>query len=91
MATVRFTGHLKRFFPDLNNGERVEGATVAEVVAALDQRHPGLAGYLVNDHGALRQHVNIFIGEHLIQDKERLGDPVDADSTVFIMQALSGG
>lgn len=91
MPQVRFTYHLKRFFPALENGERVDGATVAEVVAALEARHPGLAHYLTDERGALRKHVNIFIGEALIVDADRLSDAVPENGTVFIMQALSGG
>ena len=91
MAQVRFTNHLKRFFPDLSNGERIDGRTVAEVVAGLEARHPGIASYLIDERGVLRKHVNIFIGDTLISDKEHLQDAVTPDSLIFIMQALSGG
>lgn len=91
MAQVRFTSHLKRFFPDLTNGEVVPGGTVSEVVAALDERHPGLGSYLVDERGALRKHVNIFVGDTLVSDPERLQDPVTSDTLLYIFQALSGG
>ena len=41
--------------------------------------------------GALRKHVNIFIGDELIRDKRALSDAVSAETRVYIMQALSGG
>lgn len=91
MPTVKFTRHLVRFFPDLQDEVRVEAGTVAEVVAALDARYPGLAGYIVDDTGALRKHVHIFLGEDLVVDRTSLSDPVAADGRVFIFQALSGG
>ena len=91
MAQVRFTNHLKRFFPTLTNGEKIAGNTVAEIVTALDARYPGLGSYIVDERGALRKHVNIFIGDTLISDKECLQDPVNDSTTLFIMQALSGG
>ncbi|HEX9922160.1 MAG TPA: MoaD/ThiS family protein [Anaerolineae bacterium] len=90
MPYVKFTSHLRRFFPDLGEGD-VAGRTVAEVVEALDEHYPGLAGYLVDERGALRRHVNIFVGNQLIRDREQLQDPVAADDKVFIFQALSGG
>jgi sulfur-carrier protein len=90
MALVKFTPNLKRFFPDLCEIE-VEGANVAEIVAAVDSRWEGLADYIVDENGALRKHVNIFIGEDLIHDKQKLSDAVSKNSRVFIMQALSGG
>lgn len=91
MARVRFTSHLKRFFPDLVNNVTIEGNTVAEIVAELDTRHPGLGSYLVDERGALRKHVNIFIGDTLISDHKHLQDPVTSDTMLYIFQALSGG
>lgn len=90
MPRVQFTRHLVRFFPRLEDGE-FEGATVAEVVASLDRRHPGLAGYLVDDRGRLRQHVNIFLGDERVADRERLSDAVGPGVVVSVFQALSGG
>jgi hypothetical protein len=91
MAQVRFTRHLSRYFPDLAEREMVSANSVAGVVAALDERHPGLGAYIVDEGGALRKHVNIFIGQELIHDRKRLSDPVAEDDQVFIFQALSGG
>ena len=50
MPHVQFTRHLSVHFPDLQDFE-VEGTSLAEVVAALDRRQPGLAAYLVDDRG----------------------------------------
>lgn len=93
MPTVRFTRHLQRFFPDLraDEGERVPGGTVAEVVAALDARHPGLARYLVDDAGRLRRHVNIFKDGDMLADRHGLGDAVSDGTELLVVQALSGG
>ena len=90
MPSVKFTNHLQRFFPTLKE-VTVEGRTVADVVAAVDKQYPGLADYIVDERGALRKHVNIFIGEDLIHDREKLSDAVENTSRVFVFQALSGG
>ena len=90
MAQVKFTPNLKRFFPDLCECE-IEAGTVAAVVAAVDQRWRGLGDYIIDEQGALRKHVNIFIGDELLRDKRTLSDRVRADSKIFIVQALSGG
>jgi sulfur-carrier protein len=90
MPRVKFTKHLYRFFPDLNE-LTVEGNTVAHVVSALDERFPGLAAYIVDEHGTLRKHVNIFIGDEMIFDREKLSDSLTEADQVFIFQALSGG
>lgn len=91
MPSVRFTSHLQKFFPTLQQNIYVEGQTAAEVVAALERRYPGFASYVVDERGALRKHVNIFIGQDMIADRLRLQDAVSDDKTLFIMQALSGG
>ena len=90
MPHVKFTSHLYRYFPGLKEMD-VEGSTVAEVVAALDRRFPGLADYIVDERGALRKHVNIFVEEEMVVDRERLQDALTTHSRVFIFQALSGG
>ena len=90
MPHVAFTRHLQRFFPDLAEGE-VPGTTVRELIDELERRHPGLASYLTDETGRLRRHVNIFVGEEPIRDRERLGDRLGPDENVFILQALSGG
>jgi len=90
MPTVRFTRHLRRFFPDLEEIE-VEGETVAEAVAALDASYPGLRDYVVDERGRLRKHVNIFVGDEIVADRETLSDPIAPEDEIFIMQALSGG
>ncbi len=90
MPHVTFTPHLRRFFPTLTDGP-VPGATVREILDELEKRYPGFAGYVVDETGRLRRHVNVFVGEEPICDREALGDRVGDGDTVFIVQALSGG
>jgi len=90
MAYIKFTPNLKRFFPDLTEIE-VDAETVSEVITQVDNRWRGLADYIVDEQGALRKHVNIFVGDELIRDKTGLTDAVNADTRIYIMQALSGG
>jgi len=90
MPTVQFTRHLLRFFPTLGTTE-VDAATVAEIIPELERLHPGLADYLVDERGALRKHVNIFIGDTLVRDRDALSDAVSPDSQIYVIQALSGG
>jgi molybdopterin synthase sulfur carrier subunit len=90
MPHVSFTRHLLRFFPHLSEGE-VPGATVREVVDELDRRYPGFLAFVVDETGRLRRHVNVFVGDAPICDRETLADKVSPDDRVFILQALSGG
>ena len=90
MAHVKFTPNLTRFFPDLRACD-IDATTVADIVTAVDQRWRGLGDYIVDEQGALRKHVNIFVGDELIRDKQTLSDKISADTRIYIMQALSGG
>lgn len=90
MAQIRFTSALKRFYPNLGP-LKIEANTIAELIPKIEARFPGLSDYLVDEQGALRKHVNIYIGEHLIKDREQLQDDLKAEDEVLIFQALSGG
>jgi molybdopterin synthase sulfur carrier subunit len=92
MVKVELTPHLFTFFPDLKGRELlVEAESVAQVVRELDRLAPGIGSYVCDERGSLRTHVNIFVGENRINDRQRLTDPVPSGSCVYIMQALSGG
>jgi len=90
MAHVAFTPHLSRYFPELRSAE-VEAGTVAELVAGLERAHPGLASYLVDERGRLRQHVNVFVDGRRVHDRDGLQDALRRESQVYVAQALSGG
>lgn len=89
MARVLFTPHLERFL-DCPPGD-AEGKTLAQVIAAVCAEHPRLRGYILDDQGALRTHVTIFVDGTMVRDRQSLSDPVGTGSEVYVMQALSGG
>lgn len=91
MPSIKFTTHLQRFFPDLKQNMWIPGKSVAEIITGLNDQYPGLADYIVDERGTLRKHVNIFINDELIHDRQRLSDTVQDEQQVFIFQALSGG
>ena len=89
MPSVSFTQNLQRHVSAPRSF--VEGATVREALDAVFLKNPVLRGYVLDDQGALRHHMVIFIGGRQILDREGLSDPVGADADVYVMQALSGG
>jgi hypothetical protein len=83
---------LLTLFPQLAGGPiEVQAATVAEVVQRLNELAPGVAFYICDELGRLRQHVNVFVAGEMIYDRRGLSDVVEANTRVFIAQALSGG
>ena len=92
MPKVELARHLLRFFPQLEGRTiEVQAATVAEAVRAVDALAPGFAGYVVDERGALRRHVNAFVGQRIVVDRATLADPLAPSDTLYVFQALSGG
>ncbi len=89
MPTVSFTPNLSRHL-DCPSIE-VSPGTVAEALEAVFEQNPRLRSYIVDDQGRLRQHVIVFVGGDLIDDRIRLTDQVSVNQDIFVMQALSGG
>ena len=90
MASVIFTRHLIRYFPDLQDAD-FEGEDLLSVIQTIEQQHPGFSEYIVDEQGRLRKHVNIFIDSEPITDRVHLSDQITPQSTIHFIQALSGG
>lgn len=89
MATVSFTPQLERFLPAPT--VVAAGATLHEVLSAVFAEHQTLKGYILDDQGAVRQHVAIFINGGLAVDRLKLSDPIEPNDEIYILQALTGG
>ena len=68
-----------------------DGATIAEVLTDLDQRHPGIAGQLYNDDGTLHRFVNVYLNDEDIRFLGSLEAEVQDDDVVAILPAVAGG
>lgn len=89
MVRVSFTPHLHRFLDA--PARTVEATTVADALAQVFVDNPRLRGYILDERGAVRQHVTIFVNDTPIRDRRMLSDVIASDSEIFVLQALSGG
>lgn len=89
MPTVEFTANLAS--QTAAPKSRVAGGTVRECLDAVFVLHPALRGYVLDDQGALRQHVVVFLDGAAVRDRRTQSDPVSEQSELIVMQALSGG
>lgn len=89
MPRVLFTQNIQRHVP-LPPME-AEGETVRSVMDAVFEQKPSAWGYVLDDRGALRFHMAIFVNGTPIVDRAALSDPVPPDGEVYVIQALSGG
>ena len=62
-----------------------------QVLEGYFQDNPGVRAYVLDDQGALRRHVAIFLNQKLIRDRTGLSDAVHENDRIYVVQALSGG
>ena len=89
MAKLEFTPNLRRHLAV--SAVEVPGGTLRSVLQRVFATHERLRGYVLDDQGALRKHVTIFIDGRRVADRTDLSDPVGDASEVYVLQALSGG
>lgn len=89
MPHIRFTQNIQRYVkcPPRDVG----GRTVRESLEAVFADNPTARGYLLDDQGSLRKHVNVFVDGLPIRDRATLSDAVEPSAEIDVMQALSGG
>jgi photosystem II stability/assembly factor-like uncharacterized protein/molybdopterin converting factor small subunit len=86
MATV----HLRSPLRDLATGQsslNVAGGTVGEVLGTLEGDYPRLVGWIRDERGHIREHVNVFLNG----ERAPLEAAVRADDRIHILPAISGG
>ena len=89
MPKLVFTQQLRRFteVPEIETS----AATLRDALEAAFTLNPRLRGYVLDEQGHLRTNVVIFIDGLRLHDRVSLNDALQADSSVHILQALSGG
>jgi sulfur-carrier protein len=84
---VRIPTPLRSYTAQVSRVEAT-GATIREVLDDLDRQFPGIRFRVVDEQGALRQHMRIFINEDTARD---LDVQLTSTDEVTLMQGLSGG
>jgi sulfur-carrier protein len=69
----------------------VVGNTLRAVLDGYFDLHPAARTYVLDERGAVRKHVAVFVNDTLVLDREQLSDPIATDDQVTVFQALSGG
>jgi sulfur-carrier protein len=86
MSTVRLREPLKR----LAGGDRdhsIDAATVGELLRALERQHPAAGGWILDERGMIRRHINVFVNGEL----GSAHTVVHPDDRVDVLPAISGG
>jgi sulfur-carrier protein len=86
MAVVRLRAPLS----ELTGGKReleLDGATVREVLRALEREHPSIAGWILDEQTTIREHINVFVNG----EKSREETALRADDRIHVIPSISGG
>jgi sulfur-carrier protein len=67
------------------------GRTVREVLENVFSENSQVRSYVLDDQSGLRKHMTIFVDGQMIRDRAKLSDLVAETSTIYVLQALSGG
>ena len=86
MAVVRVRGQLKKLAGDRSD-HPTGGTTVIEVLRELERANPGVDGWILDERGMIRRHINVFVNG----EQGRETTPVGPDDSVDVLPAISGG
>jgi molybdopterin converting factor small subunit len=67
------------------------GDTLAEVLNSLEADHPGIGARILDDSGALRRFVNVYVGNEDVRFAEGLQTKTLDGTLVSIVPAVAGG
>lgn len=89
MAHLSFTPNLARHVacPDAD----IAAATMAQLLELYFNQWPEVRNYVLDDQGAVRKHIMVLVDGLNLRDRRQLSDALQAESEVFVFQALSGG
>jgi sulfur-carrier protein len=86
VAVVRLRGPLKRLAGGAPE-HTVPGATVGELLRALEATQPGLGGWILDERGRVRRHINVFVNGEYGREDTAVGE----DDRIDVLPAISGG
>lgn len=85
MAVVRLRGQLEKLAG--GSEHRIEGATVSELLEELERSNTALEGWILDERGVIRRHINVFVNGEQAEPDTAVG----ADDKIEILPAISGG
>ena len=90
MPSIEFTSQLAQHV-ECPAGQSVDATSLHEALETVFSEHPQLRGYVLDDLGAIRKHIAVFIDGEMLRQRDQLDIPIQPNGEIFVMQALSGG
>lgn len=89
MPLVTFAPALTRHVPCPRQDVRAE--TLRAALDAAFEAAPAMRGYVLDEQGAVRKHVAVFVNGEMIASRSELGQALAPGDQVMVIQALTGG
>jgi sulfur-carrier protein len=89
-ASVRIPTIL-RSYTDGESEVSADGATLAEVLDDLDSSYAGIKARILDDQGALRRFVNVYVGNEDVRFLDNLQTPTPDGTKISVIPAVAGG
>jgi molybdopterin converting factor small subunit len=80
-----------RTYTDGSSEVAADGATLAEVLDDLDRNHSGIKGRILDESGALRRFVNVYVGNDDVRFLQNLDTPTPDGTQISVIPAVAGG
>jgi molybdopterin converting factor small subunit len=68
-----------------------EGSTLSQVLDSLDTGYPGIKARILDDQGALRRFVNVYVGNDDVRFLDALDTPTPDGTQISVIPAVAGG
>lgn len=95
---VAASAHVKVHLPQvlrrdfsLRGPVEAEGRTLAEALADLNRKHPGLGGSILDDQGKVRKNVIVFLNQEAVTHLDPEGVRLKAGDAVHVLPHVAGG
>lgn len=86
MAVLCVRGPLKTLAGGQSQ-HQLPGETIVGVITELEEQHPALRGWILDERGSIRRHINVYVnGERGAEQT-----PVRSDDRIDVLPAISGG
>jgi sulfur-carrier protein len=86
MAVVKLRGPLKKLAGDRSD-HAIEAGSVGELLRELEQAEPAVSGWILDERGLVRRHINVFVNGERASESTSVGP----DDRVEVLPAISGG
>jgi molybdopterin synthase sulfur carrier subunit len=71
--------------------QQVNASTLGDALARAFEAAPAMRSYVLDEQGAVRKHVAVFVNARMIADRSRLDIALQPADKVMVIQALTGG